>query len=130
MKKSYWIAIAILGAALLIFLIAGTILFGYWNNMGWGMMDGWQAGTMHGWGFGYFGWFGMLIMLLVPIGILLLVIFGIVWLVRSVTSNTRGNSTINQQQESLTSPREIIQIRYANGDITREQYLQMLDDIE
>jgi uncharacterized membrane protein len=31
--------------------------------------------------------------------------------------------------EAQPLPRDILQIRYASGEITREQYLQMLDDL-
>jgi uncharacterized membrane protein len=130
MKKSYWITIAILGTALILFLLVGTILLGNWNNVGWGMMGGWPAGTMHGWGFGSVGWFGMLIMWLIPVGIVVLASFGIVWLVRGFTSINKGNPIINRQGDDQKSPREILQMRYASGDITRDQYLQILDDIE
>jgi uncharacterized membrane protein len=130
MKKSYWITIAILGTGLILILMVGSILFGIWNNVGWGMMGVWPAVSMHGWDFGSFGWFGMLIMLMVSVGIVALTIFGFVWLVRSFPSNRWGSPIINQQENSQTSTREILQIRYASGDITRDQYLQMLDDIE
>jgi uncharacterized membrane protein len=109
MKKSYWITIAILGTGLILILMVGSILFGIWNNVGWGMMGVWPAVSMHGWA---------------------LTIFGFVWLVRSFPSNRWGSPIINQQENSQTSTREILQIRYASGDITRDQYLQMLDDIE
>lgn len=130
MKKSYWITIAILGTALILFLMVGTTLFGNWNNIGWGMMGGWPTGTMHGWGFSSIGWFGALIMVLIPVGIVVLVISGIVWLVRNISSISEGDQIINQQEKSKTSPGEILQIRYASGEITRDQYLQMIEDIE
>jgi uncharacterized membrane protein len=129
MRKSYWITIAILSTALIFFLMVGTTLFGSWNNIGWGIMGGWPAGTMHGWSFGSFGWFGMLIMLFVPVGIFVLAIIGIVWLVRSFYSIRGRSPNINQQEESQTSLGEILQIRYANGEITREQYMQILEDL-
>ena len=125
MKKSYWITVTILGAAFVLFLIVGTTLFG-----GWGMMGGWPAGTMHGWGFSSFGWFGMFIMWLIPIGFVVLVVLGVVGLVRGFSSSGEGSSIINQQEESQTSPREIIQIRYAGAEITRQQYLQIQEDIK
>lgn len=130
MKKSYWITIAILGTALILFLMVGTTLFGNWNNVGWGMMGGWPTGTMHGWGFSSIGWFGALIMVLIPVGIVVLTILGITWLVRSFSSIGEGNPIINQKEESRSSPGEILQTRYASGEITRDQYLQMIEDIE
>ncbi|UCD99570.1 MAG: hypothetical protein JSV42_02250 [Chloroflexota bacterium] len=129
MKKSFWIAIAILGALLIPFLFLGKFLLGNWNNLGWGMMGGWPAGTMHGWGFGSIGWLGMILMWLIAVGFIVLVILGVIGLVRGF-SNWEGGGMINKQEKSQSSPREILQIRFAKGDITRDQYLKMLDDIE
>jgi uncharacterized membrane protein len=130
MKKSYWITIAILGTALILSLMVGTILFGNWNNVGWGMMAGWPTGPMHGWGFSSIGWIGMLFLLLVPVGIVLLVISGIIWLVRSFSSIGEGSPIINQKEESRSSPGKILQLRYESCEITRDQYLQMAEDID
>ncbi len=129
MKKSYWIAVAVLGIVFLLVLLAGMGLLGYWNNGGWGMMGGWSSGMMHGWGFAPLGGIGMILMWLVPVSFLVLVILGIVGLVRGLTSGVEGQVAPYQQVEAQPSPREILQIRYARGEITREQYLQMLDDL-
>jgi len=111
------------------FLLAGVSLLGGWNNWGWGMMGGWPSATMHGWGFGSFGWIGMILILLIPIGFLVLIILGTGGLVRGFSSMGRGSANLNQGKEGKPSPREILQIRYARGEITRDQYLQMLDDM-
>ncbi len=66
---------------------------------------------------GFYGWFGMLINLAILIGVVVL----IVWAVKRFTGNNIPPS--NQ------SPREILQARYARGEINREQYQQMLQDI-
>jgi putative membrane protein len=80
---------------------------------------------MHGYGFGGIGWIEMIIlffMIAVMIGIVLLVI----WLVRRTdirdTPNIRASS-------ASQSPREILQARYARGEINREQYLEILEDL-
>jgi len=65
-----------------------------------------------------FGWFGMIFNLAILIGIVAL----IVWAFNRFSSGSR-QSTGNQ------SPREILQARYARGEITREQYQQMLTDL-
>lgn len=126
MKKSYWIAIAIIGGVLLLILLAGTILLGNWIRGDWGMMSGWPFGTMHGWGP---GWIGMIFMMLIPVGFVLLVVLGIIGLVRGLSSTGGGNTRLNQGEKKSTSPRDILQVRYAGGEITREQYLQMLEDL-
>jgi putative membrane protein len=129
MKKSYWIALAIFSFVFLLILLAGISLLGRWNNWGWGMMSGWPSGMMQGWGFGSFGWMGIILMWLIPLGFIVLVVLGIVGLVRGFSSIREGNAVLNQREEAQPSPRDILQIRYARGEITREQYLQMLDDM-
>ena len=129
MKKSYWVAVAVFGIVFLLVLLVGMSLQGYWNNGSWGMMGGWPSGMMHGGGFAPLGWIGMILMWLVPVSFLVLVILGIVGLVRGLTSGVEGQVAPYQRVEAQPSPHEILQIRYARGEITREQYLQMLDDL-
>lgn len=72
-------------------------------------------------GFGGFGLIGLLFNLVIIIGIVVLV----VWAVKRFTSGaTSGNQSLGNQ-----SPREILQARYARGEITREQYQQMVGDL-
>lgn len=74
---------------------------------------------MHGFGMmGLFGgWIGLLFNLAILIGIVVL----IVWAVKRFTSNTPSLNA--------PTPREIVQARYARGEITREQYQQILQDL-
>ena len=129
MKKSYWIAFAVSAIIFLIVLLVGMNLQGGWNGRGWGMMGGWPAGTMRGWGFGSFGWFGMILMWLLPVGFVALMILGTVGLIRGFSSKRDENAYLIQREDSQTSPPEILKIRYASGEITREQYKQILDDL-
>ncbi len=73
---------------------------------------------MMGYGMMGFGLIGLLFNVLVLVGIVVL----IVWAVKSFSSRThveaRGQSA-----------RDILQARYARGEITREQYQEMLKDI-
>lgn len=84
MKKVNWLVVGFIGIILLLFLFGGNMM-GSWGYGGWGMMGG--PGMM-GWGYSPFGWFGMLFMGLIPIGLLVLAVFGVAWLVKNV-----GNST-------------------------------------
>lgn len=82
----------------------------------WGMMGPWMMG---GSGFPFFGGSGMLIFgVFIIVGIVLLV----VWFARnagqSPVSTTRGES-----------PLDILKVRYARGEITREQYEEMRRDL-
>lgn len=72
-------------------------------------------------GFGGFGLIGLLFNLAIIVGIVIL----IVWAVKRFTNGT----TSWNQPSSNQSPREILQARYARGEITREQYQQMLNDL-
>ncbi len=76
---------------------------------------------MMGWGYGMMGAYGLIGMifdLLLIAGVIVLV----VWAVRRFTE--RGMTSSGGQ-----SARDILQVRYARGEITREQYQQMLKDL-
>ncbi len=74
---------------------------------------------MMGYGMMGFGLIGLLFNALIIVGIVVLV----VWAVRRFSAP--GNHLTSGQ-----TPRETVQARYARGEITREQYQQMLDDLK
>ena len=76
--------------------------------MGYGMMGG-------------FGLIGLIINIVIIAGIVILV----VWTVKRFTAGTLNLNQLAGNQ----SPREILQARYARGEITRDQYQQMLSDL-
>ena len=82
MKKVNWWIIGIVSVLAVLFLFGGGMM---WGNRGYGMMGG--PGMMGNWGYSPFGWFGMglgmIFMWLIPIGILALIVFGVVSLVRT-----------------------------------------------
>ena len=71
---------------------------------------------MHGWG----GLLSLAVSLAILFGFVLL----LVWAIKRITGS--GGNTLPGAQ----SPREIIQLRYARGDVTREQYQQVLKDLD
>ena len=75
-------------------------------------------------GFGMMGGFG-LIGLIINIALIVGIVVLVVW---AVKRNTGGASNLNQPSGGQ-SPREILQARYARGEITRDQYQQMLSDL-
>jgi len=86
------------------------------------MMGG---GMMNGFGVGGMGLVGGLIGLIFNLAIVIGIVILIVWAVKRFTSGaTNWNQTSGSQ-----SPREILQTRYARGEITRDQYQQMLQDL-
>ena len=80
---------------------------------------------MMGYGYGGMGLLGGLIGLIVSIAVLVGIVLLIVWAVRSLAG---GSSHWNQPSGSQ-SPADILKVRYARGEITREQYQQMLKDL-
>ena len=85
----------ILGIALVLVLFFGPYLFqlvfptiGY----GYGMMGSGRSGGMMG-GFGFFP-FGMGLMWLVPLGIIVLVALGIVWLINNINGPKTGQGRV------------------------------------
>lgn len=79
---------------------------------------------MMGFGMG-FGVIGLLFMLLFWIGLILLA----VWLVRVVFSGISRNTSSTPPSKKSSSALEILAQRYARGEITREQYEIMKEDI-
>ena len=75
---------------------------------------------------GGFGWIGLVIWLVIVIA----AIVGIAWF--AVTMVQRADER-NQQRKTLDqsglTPREIAATRYAKGEISREDYQQLISDL-
>ena len=71
--------------------------------------------------FGGMGLLGGLIGLIFNLALVIGIVVLIVWAVKRFSS---GNLSTGGQ-----TPREILQTRYARGEITRDQYQQMLSDL-
>jgi putative membrane protein len=78
-------------------------------------------GHMGGWGWGMAG-LGMLFMVVV-IGLA-------VWLIVVLTRSTGPSSRPMTPQHRAPEARELLDERYARGEIGREEYLQMREDLE
>jgi putative membrane protein len=79
-------------------------------------------GMMGGWGYGGYG-FGVLHMVFWVV-ILIAVVVGIVWLVRSMTS--AGARTLPARRSAGL---DVLEERYARGEVNRDEYLQKKRDI-
>lgn len=119
MNRPTW---AIVIGIVLVLLLIGACGFviipsaGGYSSGNWGMMGPWMMG---GFGSPFLGGIGMLLFgVFIIAGIVLLV----AWFARnagqSSVSTTRGES-----------PLDILKIRYAKGEITREQYEEMRRDL-
>ena len=63
---------------------------GGWGYHGYAMMG--PGGMMGGWGYSPFGWIGMVFMWLVPVGVIVLIAFGVAALVQNVGNSTPPSS--------------------------------------
>lgn len=80
----------------------------------WGMMHGWSGGS-------WAGPFSMIIWLL----FLVLVVAAVVWLVRSIAHASNGQARLERRSPGL----EVLEERYAKGEIQRDEYLQKKRDL-
>jgi putative membrane protein len=82
-----------------------------------------------GGGMGGLGLVGGLLSTLLTIGLLVGLVFLGIWLWRRF-GTSQGAGTWTLAQETRQTPvREILQTRYARGELTREEYLRMLQDL-
>lgn len=85
---------------------------GYGCGPHWGMMGGW------GYGYGY-----GLAHMIIWVVILIAIIIGIVWLVRSLSA--KDDRVLPRRRAGL----DVLEERYARGEINREEYLQKKQDM-
>lgn len=87
-----------------------------------------MGGMMGG---GLAGIFGLL-MLIITIALIVGIVLLVIWLVRQFSPDG-GTQGLFRQQDKTTqaeaTPREILKKRYARGEISREEYQQMLSDL-
>ncbi len=72
-----------------------------------------------------FGGFELLIVVGMQIAVLVLVVLGIIWLVRRLSSGDAGPNA-GRSRSALDE----LEMRYARGEIDRTTYLQMQDDLK
>ena len=88
MRKVNWLIVGIMSFVILMILFGAGMLMGDWRYRAWGMMG--PNGMVENWGSSYpaapLSWIGMIFMWLIPAGLIVLAVFGIVWLVRNVSS--------------------------------------------
>lgn len=91
-------------------------------------MGGYSGCCGLGWfgGIGGYGWMGLLLNVLLILGFILLV----VWIVRKVFPNTTRNPSSFSNLDRQAAPKEVLAVRYARGEIDRDEYKSMLADLE
>ncbi len=75
---------------------------------------------------GSLGWIGPVLNLVLTVAVIVGVVLLVVWLARQAAL---GRQTAGLQTSATLEPKEALKLRYARGEITREQYLQMLEDL-
>jgi putative membrane protein len=91
--------------------------------MGGGMMGGFGGGM------GGLGLIGGLFSTLLTIGVLVGLVFLGIWLWRKYGASEGIASWTQPHETRKMSAREILQTRYARGELTREEYQDMLQDL-
>ena len=81
---------------------------------------------MGNFGYGSFGWIGMILGLVITIGVIVGLVLLVVWAVRRMSGNPTQPGSQNLSGQSA---RDIAQVRYAKGEISREDYQQILSDL-
>ena len=90
----------------------------------WGGCCGGFFGGMGGWGI-----FGPIFGLLFTVGLLVGFIVLVIWAVRRLTSGSAETGTQIHQSRNDQSPLDILNARYARGEITRDEYQAMKADL-
>jgi putative membrane protein len=80
---------------------------------------------MHGWGHGMGGFFGGGIWMMGLFWIAIIVV--VVYLIRN--SNNSNNRTGRIERKSVEDPMEIARQRYAKGEISKEEFQEIKDEL-
>jgi len=76
--------------------------------------------------YGGFGLIGMILGLVITIGVIVGFVFLVMWAVRRMSGNSVHSQLLNSTD---LSAKEIAKARYAKGEISREEYQQLLSDL-
>jgi len=77
-------------------------------------------------GYGSFGWIGMILGLVIMIALITGFVILVIWAIRQMSGN--ANHIQYPVSKELTA-KDIAKARYAKGEISREEYQQLLSDI-
>ena len=78
--------------------------------------------------FGYsgFGWIGMILGLVVTIALIIGFVYLVVWAVHRMSRNSVHTQSPNSTEFTA---KEVAKMRYARGEISREEYQRLISDI-
>jgi putative membrane protein len=86
---------------------------------------------MHGWGFygiGGFEWIWVIVNLAIIVAVIVAIVLFVVWLVRRLTAS--NHATGPAYSSAVEDAKSIAKRRYAQGEISREEYQQIIADIQ
>ncbi|MFO8035199.1 MAG: SHOCT domain-containing protein [Anaerolineales bacterium] len=89
----------------------------------WGCCGG-LFGGMGGWGI-----FGPIVSLVFTLGLIIGFVLLVIWAVRRLSSGSAGSASQIRELKSAQTPLEILNTRYARGEITRDEYQEMKADL-
>ena len=78
-----------------------------------------------GYWYGGLGWIGMIINLVITVGLIIGLVFLVIWIVKRSSNNYPSQSPNNTTPSAVNIAKD----RYAKGDITREEYQKLLTDL-
>ena len=78
-------------------------------------------------GYGNFGWIGMVVGMIFWLVVIVGLVILAVWFVRRMNNPTPPAGMANGSGQSA---KDIAQLRYAKGEITREEYQRILSDLD
>ncbi len=96
------------------------------------MMGGFGGCCGTGWlgGFGSFGWIGFMLNLLIAAALVIGLAVILIWFFRQMRGQQAGLFSSTNPAHSESSPREILAIRYARGEINQDQFKKMAKDLD
>lgn len=77
-------------------------------------------------GFGSWGWIGLIVNLVLSIGLLIGLVVLVAWAIRRFNGHLTQTSPVTPAN---LPAKDLAQVRYAKGEITREEYQQILADL-
>lgn len=86
---------------------------------------------MHGWGFygiGGFEWIWVIVNLAIIVAVIVAIVLFVIWLVRRLTAS--NHVTGPATRSAVEDAKAIAKGRYAQGEISREEYQQIIADIQ
>jgi putative membrane protein len=92
------------------------------------MFEGWGLGSAMA--YGGFGWVGLIFNLIIFVGLIIGFVLLVILLIRSISRHGNAPESLESGKTKELSPVEILQARYARGEINRKQYQEILDDLK